>query len=53
MREQRRKVVSLSVRLAGAVALMAGEVAERQQAKGEPFSTEVMKLKDGLYVIPG
>jgi glyoxylase-like metal-dependent hydrolase (beta-lactamase superfamily II) len=24
-----------------------------QQSKGEPFSTAIMKLKDGLYVIPG
>jgi len=33
--------------------LVAAEVAGRQQPKGEPFSTAIMKLKDGLYVIPG
>src|ERR1700752_3188276 len=48
MREA-RLIVALV--LAGA-ALAAGATAG-QQPKGEPFSTAIMKLKDGLYVIPG
>ena len=36
-----------------AAALAAGSMATGQQPKGEPFSTAIMKLKDGLYVIPG
>jgi cyclase len=39
--------------LAGLVILVAVGAARGQQPKGEPFSTEVMKLKDGLFVIPG
>jgi glyoxylase-like metal-dependent hydrolase (beta-lactamase superfamily II) len=35
------------------VALVAAKGAGRQQPKGAPFSTAIMKLKDGLYVIPG
>src|ERR1700693_5756354 len=34
-------------------ALVAAKGAGGQQPKGEPFSTAIMKLKDGLYVIPG
>ena len=36
-----------------ATALAAGPIAARQQRQGEPFSTAITKLKDGLYVIPG
>lgn len=36
-----------------AAALAAGPIAARQQPTGEPFSTAIMKLKDGLYLIPG
>jgi glyoxylase-like metal-dependent hydrolase (beta-lactamase superfamily II) len=36
-----------------AAALTVGPIAARQQPKGEPFSTAITKLKDGLYVIPG
>ena len=40
--------------LFAALAALAGvAVARGQQPKGEPFSTAIMKLKDGLYVIPG
>jgi cyclase len=48
-----RQMVGVGVVLAGAVALVVGEVAARQQAKGEPFTTAITKIKDGLYVIPG
>ncbi len=34
-------------------ALVAAKGAGGQQPKGAPFSTAIMKLKDGLYVIPG
>ena len=53
MRERWRQMVGIGVLLAGTVALMAGEVAARQQAKGAPFTTDIMKIKEGLYVIPG
>lgn len=33
--------------------LVAVKVAGRQQPTGEPFSTAITKLRDGLYVIPG
>ncbi len=36
-----------------AAAIAAGSMATGQQPKGEPFSTAIMKLKEGLYVIPG
>jgi glyoxylase-like metal-dependent hydrolase (beta-lactamase superfamily II) len=36
-----------------AAAITAGSLIAGQQSKGEPFSTAIMKLKDGLYVIPG
>ena len=43
----RRDLVLLPVVLAALVA------AGGQQPRGEPFSTVITKLKDGLYVIPG
>src|SRR4029450_6535567 len=46
----RRELVLLPVVLA---ALVAAAAAGGQQPRGEPFSTEITKLKDGLYVIPG
>jgi len=36
-----------------AMALSMIPFAAGQQPQGEPFSTEIRKLKDGLYVIPG
>jgi glyoxylase-like metal-dependent hydrolase (beta-lactamase superfamily II) len=39
--------------LVALVALVAATGAGGQQPKGTPFSTAIMKLKDGLYVIPG
>jgi glyoxylase-like metal-dependent hydrolase (beta-lactamase superfamily II) len=53
MRERRRQLIHVAVFLAAAAVLVAAEVAGRQQPKGEPFSTAIMKLKDGLFVIPG
>ena len=46
----RRDVVLLLIVL---VAVVAGTVGGSQQPKGEPFSTAIMRLKEGLYVIPG
>jgi glyoxylase-like metal-dependent hydrolase (beta-lactamase superfamily II) len=44
-----RLVVSLSIAVAGlAIPLVFG-----QQPQGEPFSTAIRPVKDGLYVIPG
>jgi cyclase len=45
-----RFLVALSLAVA-AVATMV--FAASQQPTGEPFSTEIRKVKDGLYVIPG
>jgi cyclase len=45
-----RLIVALAL---SAAAIAAGSVTTGQQPKGEPFSTAIMKLKDGLYVIPG
>src|SRR5262245_42938365 len=39
--------------LATLVALVVAALAGARQPKGTPFSNEIMKLKDGLYVIPG
>jgi glyoxylase-like metal-dependent hydrolase (beta-lactamase superfamily II) len=44
-----RIIVAVSV----VVAAIAAPVATRQQPQGDPFSTEIRKVKDGLYVIPG
>ena len=46
----RRDLMLLPVVLA---ALVAAAAAGGQQPRGEPFSTAITKLKDGLYVIPG
>ena len=46
----RRDLVLLPVVLA---ALVAAAAAGGRQPRGEPFSTVITKLKDGLYVIPG
>ena len=46
----RRDLMLLPVVLA---ALAAAAAAGSQQPRGEPFSTAITKLKDGLYVIPG
>ena len=45
----RLNVFVLVVALAAVVAVKIGG----QQQKGEPFSTAIMKVKEGLYVIPG
>src|SRR5262245_21267812 len=39
--------------LAAAVVLVVAALAGNQQPKGAPFSTEIVKLKEGLFVIPG
>jgi cyclase len=46
----RRFVVMLAL---AAIAAAAIPFAASQQPTGEPFSTEIRKIKDGLYVIPG
>jgi cyclase len=45
-----RLVVALGI---GLSALAAMALAPRQQPEGEPFSTAITRVKDGLYVIPG
>ena len=49
MRTVRRIVVMAAILLALGVI----EVARAQQPQGEPFTTEIRKLKEGFYVIPG
>lgn len=53
MRDRRRQMAGVGVLLAGGLALVAADVAGRQQPKGEPFTTAILKVKDGLWVIPG
>lgn len=53
MRERQRALVSLVVILAAVGAMMVAELTGRQQPKGDPFSTAITKINDGLYVIPG
>jgi cyclase len=50
MRHVSRPIVLLAL---VATALAAIPFAASQQPTGEPFSTEIRKIKDGLYVIPG
>jgi glyoxylase-like metal-dependent hydrolase (beta-lactamase superfamily II) len=53
MRQGKSPLRHVVVLLLAAVALVAARVAGGQQPKGAPFSTAIMKLKEGLYVIPG
>ena len=46
-----RKVFVVFLVALGALAAVRGAVG--QLPKGAPYSTAIMKLKDGLYVIPG
>ena len=46
-----RLIVSLALLLTGAICMTAA--AGRQQPAGDPFTTAITKIKDGLYVIPG
>lgn len=39
--------------LCAALAVLAGAKSAGQQPTGEPFTTAITRLKDGLYVIPG
>ena len=48
----RREIVSVALLLAGAICITA-TAAGRQQAAGEPFTTAITRIKEGLYVIPG
>jgi hypothetical protein len=52
MRERQRHVVSIGILLAAAAAALAAD-AGRQQRQGEPFTTAITKVKEGLFVIPG
>lgn len=47
---QARLIVAIVL---SAAATAAGSMTAGQQPTGEPFSTAITKLKDGLYVIPG
>jgi cyclase len=53
MRERQRQLMTLAMLLVAVAALVAAEVAGLQQPTGEPYSTAIRKVKDGLYVIPG
>lgn len=53
MLKGKRGLTHIVVLLTGVFALVAAEVARGQQPKGEPFTTAIMKLNEGLYVIPG
>jgi glyoxylase-like metal-dependent hydrolase (beta-lactamase superfamily II) len=53
MRRGSTALKDVAVLAAALGALVAASAARGQQPTGEPFSTEIRKLKDGLYVIPG
>jgi glyoxylase-like metal-dependent hydrolase (beta-lactamase superfamily II) len=53
MREGRGQLKNIVVLVVAVSALIAVTLARGQQPKGEPFSTAITKLKEGLYVIPG
>lgn len=53
MQERQRQLMTVAVLVVAVIALAGAEAARLQQPKGEPFSTAIMKVKDGLYVIPG
>lgn len=48
-RRRARVLLPLCLVIAG----VTGAIFAAQQPRGEPFSTAIMKIKDGLYVIPG
>jgi cyclase len=52
-RDRPRTLIGAALFLAGAAAVMAADVLGYQQPRGEPFTTAITKVKDGLYVIPG
>lgn len=53
MRNRPRQALVLVLLLASALAWLAADEPRDQQRTGEPFTTAISKLKDGLYVIPG
>ena len=48
-----RLMMGAALLLAGSMAFIAADVMGYQQPRGEPFSTAITKIKDGLYNIPG
>ena len=53
MRAEKHLSSRVALLLAAVVVLVAAAFAGSQQPRGAPFSTEIMKLKEGLFVIPG
>ena len=53
MRAEKHLSSRVALLLAAVVVLVAAAFARSQQPRGAPFSTEIMKLKEGLFVIPG
>jgi hypothetical protein len=51
--KRQRQLTNLGVFVAAVGTLIVAELRGGQQPTGEPFSTAVMKVKEGLYVIPG
>jgi len=52
MRKHKRQIVGVGLFFAAAAAVLAAD-AGRQQREGEPFTTAITKVKEGLFVIPG
>jgi cyclase len=48
-----RPLVCAALLLTGATAFMIADLTGYQQPRGEPFTTAITKLKEGLYIIPG
>lgn len=53
MRVMSRSALHAALLLAALVTVVAARGFGAQQPSGEPFTTAITKLKDGLYVIPG
>jgi len=53
MRQGQGPFRDIVILLVAVVALVAARAAGSQQPKGDPYSTAIMKLADGLFVIPG
>ena len=53
MRQGTSSLRLVVVALLATVAIVAGRSVGGQQPTGDPYSTAIMKLNDGLYVIPG
>lgn len=53
MRKHQRPAMGVALLVVAALSLVMADVSSRQQPTGEPFTTAIRKLGEGLYLIPG